>query len=835
MAGSAITTFSRRKQRAAGADSSGADSVGCAPTAAALSAASTYVTAPSVLTPVPESPALSVEQDENVAVTSKPNPARWRRRNAAERAEAERRAYLAEMRAHFEEVDAFELAVETPPAANDAPPRSPAQLHQPPALAAALAAAAPAEPGTAQRQRPMSLGLSRRRSSLAPWAAHTALTSSSKANQSPLKLNLPARVADGRRDTFGATAAAGRRSMLQPAAGPHRLSVAADNAGLVAGSPGWAPNRRSLSLHGRRSSVAPSRLSTSTGHNMLSRLSLGLTDALQWLGIKGKIPTAAAGEGRPSAAAADAGAGATIAMQDRPALSPIASPGLDEGSESPAEQSPLPDNAAAAAEYGQQEEEQQAGAAAATPAGASQAQATEEAEQAAALPAPSPGLAGSDQPAASALVETGAEAAAAAAEPDGAAVEQLGQQLADNLQLQEAEAEAEAAAEAVSAGADAAAAPAALAEAVAAAETAEEPEEELTPLQQLLALCGQETDSELLPSMDELLGRHVDLKKVRKIGEGTFGEAFKAGGVVLKLVPMEGSTLVNGEPQKRADEILAEVSVTLTLSRLNGSAAEPGDALPNVTSGFVETYGVGVCRGRYSEALRREWHRWDKENCSENEEVDIFGDDQLFVVFVVADGGADLEHFQLRSFEEVRSILLQTALAVGVAEEACQFEHRDLHWGNLLIRRTEQPLPGATVHARLRGVELEAAIAGVTVTLIDFTLSRLVTVTGEVAFCDLAADPELFKGPKGSVQAETYRRMKKATKNRWEAHVPATNVFWMQYLVDICMTEKKGWACTREQLNELRAFKRRVLTYPSCFELLFDDFLRAGLLVGEQA
>lgn len=133
--------------------------------------------------------------------------------------------------------------------------------------------------------------------------------------------------------------------------------------------------------------------------------------------------------------------------------------------------------------------------------------------------------------------------------------------------------------------------------------------------------------------MDELLGRHVDLKKVRKIGEGapvactthaaqphaarlpahaaaccaarrrrrrrhrlampcrrlptsacappaplagTFGEAFKAGGVVLKIVPMEGGVLVNGEPQKRADEILAEVSVTLTLSRLNGGAAAPG-------------------------------------------------------------------------------------------------------------------------------------------------------------------------------------------------------------------------------------------------------------------
>lgn len=47
--------------------------------------------------------------------------------------------------------------------------------------------------------------------------------------------------------------------------------------------------------------------------------------------------------------------------------------------------------------------------------------------------------------------------------------------------------------------------------------------------------------------------------------------------------------------------------------------------------------------------------------------------------------------------------------------------------------------------------------------------------------------------------------------------------------------QKKGWACTRQQLNELRAFKRRVLSYPSCAELLLDDFLRAGLLVGQEA
>ncbi len=43
-----------------------------------------------------------------------------------------------------------------------------------------------------------------------------------------------------------------------------------------------------------------------------------------------------------------------------------------------------------------------------------------------------------------------------------------------------------------------------------------------------VCVCAQ-THVAALPSMDALLGRHVDLAAVRKIGEGTFGEAFRAG------------------------------------------------------------------------------------------------------------------------------------------------------------------------------------------------------------------------------------------------------------------------------------------------------------------
>lgn len=43
----------------------------------------------------------------------------------------------------------------------------------------------------------------------------------------------------------------------------------------------------------------------------------------------------------------------------------------------------------------------------------------------------------------------------------------------------------------------------------------------------------------------------------------------------------------------------------------------------------------------------------------------------------------------------------------------------------------------------------------------------------------------------------------KVAKNKQEAHVPATNVLWMQYLVDICTTEKNG-PVARMRMNTVR-------------------------------
>ena len=75
--------------------------------------------------------------------------------------------------------------------------------------------------------------------------------------------------------------------------------------------------------------------------------------------------------------------------------------------------------------------------------------------------------------------------------------------------------------------------------------------------------------------MSSLLEQHVSLKSIRKIGEGTFGEAFKAEDLVFKIVPLEGDLIVNGETQKRSEEISAEAAISFTLSNLRCNTGLP--------------------------------------------------------------------------------------------------------------------------------------------------------------------------------------------------------------------------------------------------------------------
>eukprot|EP00775_Hariotina_reticulata_P005959 gene5959-6198_t len=326
-----------------------------------------------------------------------------------------------------------------------------------------------------------------------------------------------------------------------------------------------------------------------------------------------------------------------------------------------------------------------------------------------------------------------------------------------------------------------------------------------------------------IPSMRAFIADVADIKEVIKLGEGTYGEAFKAGQVVCKLVPIEGDHLVNGWPQKGAADLMAEAIISQTLSTLSEEADVAGSLHSSHTKAFVTTHRVGVCKGPYPQSFIRAWKAWDKRNKSENDPVDGLPKDQLFACFVMSNCGWDLESYQLRDFDQARSMMLQVAMALAVAEESVAFEHRDLHWGNIML----SPATSTHISCRLTNCAIKIRTEGAVVCLIDFTASRLQTPWGDVAYCDLEQEEGLFDGPKGKCQFETYRRMRTITKGEWSGAYPGTNVQWMLYLCELLLTEKPVSGISSAQKRLLRDFKKRVLGYGHCGE---EDTKLQGLV-----
>lgn len=106
---------------------------------------------------------------------------------------------------------------------------------------------------------------------------------------------------------------------------------------------------------------------------------------------------------------------------------------------------------------------------------------------------------------------------------------------------------------------------------------------------------------------------------------------------MYKVMPIEGTTEVNGSAQKTAAEVLPEVEATFALHTLAESTG----------SAFVGVHDLHVVRGRFPAALLSAWDAWQAENEEDcwNDRPDetVFAPTQLFAVIVLHHGGRDLE------------------------------------------------------------------------------------------------------------------------------------------------------------------------------------------------
>ncbi|XP_026489830.2 uncharacterized protein LOC113396201 isoform X2 [Vanessa tameamea] len=335
------------------------------------------------------------------------------------------------------------------------------------------------------------------------------------------------------------------------------------------------------------------------------------------------------------------------------------------------------------------------------------------------------------------------------------------------------------------------------------------------------------------------------LKNCRKIGEGVYGEVFlwRAGdgrARVLKIVPIAGNIKVNGENQKDYHEIISEIVIAMELSGLRapiaeiekhfneGKSVETLDlhSVENATDVFNEVLAVHCVYGSYPSRLLDLWDLYDECKGSENDNPAILPVDQQYIVLELANAGQDLESYQFTNAEQAYALFKQVAFGLAVAEEAYQFEHRDLHWGNVLISPTDQKFATFVV----RGRAFRVARRGVAGAVIDYSLSRaaLRLPAGGRAelYNDLAADDGLFDAV-GDYQFEVYRLMREKLGNDWKNFEPYTNILWLHYTVDKMITAlrytRTNTKIHKHYIAKLKEIKNRILDYGSAVQYVLTD------------
>ncbi|KAK4328817.1 hypothetical protein Pmani_000791 [Petrolisthes manimaculis] len=331
------------------------------------------------------------------------------------------------------------------------------------------------------------------------------------------------------------------------------------------------------------------------------------------------------------------------------------------------------------------------------------------------------------------------------------------------------------------------------------------------PRERVLFMCSQVEPLPLTECFTE-----SRLACCKKIGEGVYGEVFMTrpnhtsleDATVLKIMPIEGDFDVNGEPQKKFHEIMSEIITSRELSNLRNS-----DQSKNWTENFVHMLNCWCIQGRYHQDLLQLWDQYHEEKGSENDRPDVFPDEQLYIVLEFGHCGSDLESYIFNNARDAKAVFLQIAYSLAVAEQQCEFEHRDLHWGNILVASTCE----TEFSFNVDGETYTLKTHGLKATVIDFTLSRLKTKHC-VVYNNLALDPSLFTA-EGDYQFEIYRQMKKANKNEWETFTPYTNVLWLHYLLDKMLTQcyyknSKSKIHTKHRA-ELAQLKEMMLGYES--------------------
>ncbi|XP_053200349.1 LOW QUALITY PROTEIN: serine/threonine-protein kinase haspin-like [Panonychus citri] len=333
----------------------------------------------------------------------------------------------------------------------------------------------------------------------------------------------------------------------------------------------------------------------------------------------------------------------------------------------------------------------------------------------------------------------------------------------------------------------------------------------ITSKDKVLSLCNPPNITSFSNALDGDL-----IRSMVKIGEGSYGEVFKSKTkedqeVVVKVVPLVANTTTEDE---KWTQILPELVISLTFGDLRIGKR-------NRTPNFINTLRASCTYGRWPRELIYAWEKYHKEKESENMHPDKYGPRNNWLIILLNNGGVELDNYQFNSASQALSVILQTTISLAAAEEEFEFEHRDLHTGNVLI----MPCTESHLDYKVNNKNIKLPSMNLKVSVIDFTLARMAK-DGYIVYDDLSKYEEIFTG-EGDYQFEIYRLMRKANGNDWKSFTPYTNILWIHYLstkLAIAKKYKSKSKANQGAMKALKSLKDNLLNYNSAQQFVQSSY-----------
>ena len=346
---------------------------------------------------------------------------------------------------------------------------------------------------------------------------------------------------------------------------------------------------------------------------------------------------------------------------------------------------------------------------------------------------------------------------------------------------------------------------------------------------EIAALTHLEHVKDEIHSFEQACRLWAENYHITKIAHGSYAAIFRlqlrldtSKYVIAKLMPLKPKA---GKGSRAMDQTSIDDAAT-EVKALDAMSEIPGFV------GFSEAW---VLKGALPSVFEEQYKDWARIHPEDG--FTGYSKEQLWCFIEMSDAGIDLEQV-LQNRASKKQLLRDSgdekgltavqcwdifwgiAEALGRGEEFSEFEHRDLHPGNVCIKNSD------FTSNTMNEPPLRKKYTTLEVTLIDYTLSRATLPNGEV-LANTMKDQSIFdqriKNPRtkqqynDNQQYEAYRQMRKLVIHdllgckdpgqAWRSFVPRTNVLWLHHILSILLrntgTHRKNGA--REE-----AFKPRV-------------------------